>query len=199
MPEKQENSIENTMGITDVIYFQYCKPYFQKATSILELGAQFFLVNGKSVGYFKNLMKYPIDSIDLTGENNSLKYNLSTPLVLEKQYQLITNFGTSEHVANQYECWKNIHSACILGGFVINEVPQKGSWKNHCKFYVEESFFRALSKEFEIVLLKPIFYRGQGNNLFCILRKKNDTWTLTKEEFMKNIYIDTTFEDKQSF
>ena len=92
------------MGFNDTVYFEYCKAYFQKASSILELGAQLFFVNGKSVGYFKNLMNYPIDCIDMMGENNSMKLNLSTELPVEKQYELITNFGTTEHVANQYVC-----------------------------------------------------------------------------------------------
>ena len=187
------------MGLSDFIYFEYCKPYFQKASSILELGAQLFLVNGKSVGYFKNVMGYPIDSLDMNGENNSIRLNLSETLPVEKQYDLITNFGTSEHVINQYECWKNIHALCKNTAIVISEVPEKGSWKNHCKFYVEKAFFQAMNKEFDILLLKPIFYRGQGNNLLCIMRKKSDNWTLSKDEFMKNIFIDATFKDNQSF
>lgn len=189
------------MGLNDTVYFTYCRPYFQKAQSILELGAQLFLVNGKSVGYFKNLLGFPITSLDIKGENGSLPLNLSNEIPAEhqKEYDLITNFGTSEHVANQYQCWKNIHCFCKKGGYVINEIPEKGSWKNHCKFYVEKSFFEALSADFEIVLLKPIFYRGQGNNILCIQRKKTDTFQTPQDLFMKNIYVDNYFKDIQSY
>ena len=115
------------MGITDAVYFTFCKPYFESATSILELGAQIFLVNGRPEGYFKNLFPLPIDCLDITGENGSMTLNLSTELIIDKQYDLITNFGTSEHVANQFTCWKNIHSFCKLGGYVISEIPETGS------------------------------------------------------------------------
>jgi hypothetical protein len=156
-------------------------------------------VNGKSVGYFKNLMGYPIDCVDMTGENGSMKLNLSTEVLVEKQYDLLTNFGTSEHVSNQYMCWKNIYTLCKKDGFVISEIPERGSWKNHCQFYVEKSFFHTMSNEFEIVFMKQIPYRGQGNNLFCILRKKNDSWTLSESDFMKTVYIDPLFKDTQSY
>ncbi len=187
------------MGITDAVYFTYCKPYFEKATSVLELGAQFFLVTGRPVGYFKNLFRFPMDCLDITGENGSTPLNLSTELTIDKQYDLITNFGTSEHVANQFTCWKNIHSFCKLGGYVISEIPETGSWKNHCKYYVKRDFFEALSHEFEIILFKLIFFPGQGNCCFCILRKKHDDWRLSEKEFMSHITIDSSFVDKQSY
>lgn len=187
------------MGITDTVYFTYCKPYFEKATAILELGAQLFLVGGKSVGYFKNVLRFPITSLDYTGENESLPLNLSTELPIQQQYDLVTNFGTSEHVSNQYICWKNIHSFCSEGGYVLCEIPEKGSWKHHCKYYVTHSFFEAMSHEFEIIFFKQIFYRGQGNNCFCILRKRNPTWQLSESEFLKQIFIDSSYVDKQSY
>lgn len=188
------------MGITQEIYFSTLKQYLEKSQNILELGAQEYIMNGKKIKYFKNLFNYPITTVDITGENNSMKVNLAEPVeeIMKEKYDVITNFGTSEHVSNQYECWKNIHFICKVGGYVISEIPEKKSWKNHCKYYVDKSFFESLAKDFDIVEYRTIAYSGEGNNCFCILKKKSYEFTTSKEDLEKTIYVDPNFKDKQS-
>lgn len=69
-----------------------------------------------------------VTSIDRNGLNGALPLNLSTQLPAEKAYDLVTNFGTSEHVMpcdrrGQYHCWLNIHHLCRTGGAMLHAIP----------------------------------------------------------------------------
>lgn len=187
------------MGITDNVY-KYCQTYFDNADNILELGSQIYIKNRVNSGYFKNIFShYNITSLDITGENNSLRLDLSKPLIHDKKYDLITNFGTTEHVSNQYECWKNIYNLLDENGIIISEIPEINSWSGHCKYYVDFKFFKMLETNFEIIDYRSIFYTGNGYLSFSILRKKCLEFTITKEEFYKPVYVDNNTVDRISY
>lgn len=187
------------MGITMKTFDTYCRKYFDNAKKILELGAQDYIVNKESIGYFKNVfLRYPITSFDMNGENNSIQVNLADEQVTDSTYDLVTNFGTSEHVPNQYICWKNIHAYCSLGGIIINELPRIGHWPNHCKYYVDKPFFESLNKDFDIIEFRYIQYNA-GDLCFCILKKKSNIFLTNQHELEKNIKVINDFEDKISF
>jgi len=187
------------MGITKQIFELHSKKYFDNSKSILELGAQDLLINGSSVGYFKNIYKYPIESLDMNGENGSIQLNLAVELLPTKTYDLVTNFGTTEHVSNQYICWKNIHSFLSIGGFVISEIPEIGSWKGHCNYYIDYTFFKAMSNDFEIIDYRSIYYPNNGYLSYSVLRKISDTFLTNKDDLLKTIHIDNSVVDKISF
>lgn len=187
------------MGIPKDLFFNDCKKYFDSAKNILELGAQHYLINNNVVGYFKNFFSYPLTSLDLNGENGSLQINLANDLVITTKYDLITNFGTTEHVSNQYQCWKNVHSFLEDDGIIISEIPEIGSWKNHCKYYVDKNFFESMNKDFEIVEYKQIYYPGNGNLCFCIMKKISKEFITSKEELMKYVEIVEENNDRISY
>ena len=187
------------MGIPKDLFFNSCKRYFDSAKNILELGAQHYLVDNKIVGYFKNLFNYPITSLDMNGENGSLIVDLSKELQPMQKFDLITNFGTSEHVSNQFQCWKNIHTLLEDNGIIINEIPEIDAWKNHCKYYVDKRFFESMHKDFEIIEYKQVYYAGNGNLCFCILKKKSNVFLTTESELMEHVKIVEETNDKISF
>jgi hypothetical protein len=187
------------MGITKNIFELHSKKYFDNAKSILELGAQDLLINGSSIGYFKNLYTYPIESLDMNGENGSIQLNLAIELVPNKTYDLITNFGTTEHVSDQYNCWKNIHSFLDFEGIVISEIPEIGSWKGHCNYYVDYSFFKTLYRDFEIIDYRSIYYPGNGYLSYSVLKKISKTFLTPADELLNRIQIDKSTVDKISF
>jgi len=181
------------MGIPRDV-FGHCKKYFDSAKNILELGAQHYLVNNSVVGYFKNLFTYPLTSLDMNGENGSLQVDLAKDLPPMKRYDLITNFGTTEHVSNQYQCWKNVHTLLEDGGLVISEIPEIGAWKGHCVYYVDRRFFESMSTDFEIIEYNQNFYPENGNLCFCIMKKISKKFTTTKEDLMKDVQIVNTYD-----
>lgn len=193
------------MGLSNETFF-LCEKYLKDSFKICELGAQcIFGGNWGRYGerYFKNEFNYlDVTSFDYTGENGAIRVNLSNPIdgQYKNMFDVVTNFGTTEHVKNQYVCWKNIFEILKNDGFVISEIPKKGSWANHRKFYFDEDTFNSLSKDFEVIEFKDIFYKAHGYLIYSVLKKKHDGPFLTNEdEFLSKIEIDKYFDDKQSF
>ena len=80
-------------------------------------------------------------SIDINGHNGAIKANLGRDLRQQAGTDslpwdgadLVTNFGTTEHVkANrnpeaQYWCFANAHNLCEVGGIMVHAVPRTGT------------------------------------------------------------------------
>lgn len=87
-------------------------------------------------------------SIDLSGNHRSLVIDLSNTILrsdLLHKFNVVTNMGTSEHVLNQYECFKNIHNLCKLRGLMIHAVPVNYFWREHGLFQYPMQFFEGLA------------------------------------------------------
>ena len=193
------------MAVIKSIYLS-CKSYFTQRKKIAELGAQY--VMGEEWGeygppYFKDVFSnLDITTFDATGENESITTNLSDPIKEQYKniYDLVTNFGTTEHVKNQYTCWKNIFQMLKTGGIVISEIPKKGNWAGHCKYYFDYSTFLSLDQDFEIIEIRDNYYQGQGYLIFCIMRKKHSGDFLSdKEKFLSNIEVVEEYIDNQGY
>jgi hypothetical protein len=61
------------------------------------------------------------------------------------KYQLVTNFGTTEHVANQNQAMKIMHDLAAVGGVMVHNVPMQG-YSNHGMFNYNPKFFWLLSR-----------------------------------------------------
>jgi hypothetical protein len=61
------------------------------------------------------------------------------------KYQLVTNFGTTEHVANQNQAMKIMHDLTEVGGVMVHNVPTQG-YSNHGMFNYNPKFFWLLSR-----------------------------------------------------
>lgn len=97
-------------------------------------------------------------SFDLNGKDGALRVDLGRPIPKEfhGQFDLVTNFGTMEHVEGQEQCWQNIHDLCRPGGYMVHSVPEVGSWSEHCKYhYTQDTFIREVAKRnYEILILR---------------------------------------------
>ena len=103
--------------------------------------------------YFLNLKKIKsFVSIDLNARDGSLPLDLTKPIQIDNiggPFNLVTNFGTTEHVPDQYPCFKNIHDLCSVGGLMYHVVPRVNYWdgkgcgckKAHCPYYYDSDFF----------------------------------------------------------
>ena len=96
-------------------------------------------------------------SIDLNGKHGSLPLDLGSPItVFDDKFDVITNYGTSEHINNQYYAFKNMHDMCKINGLMIHVVPAINNWKDHCRYYYSVDFFEELAKKcnYKIIDLK---------------------------------------------
>lgn len=147
--------------------------------SVMELGSQNLYLSGESTPPFANKLYkiYGIDDyhcIDLGGDNNALQLDLAFPIDHEETYDLVTDFGTSEHVVQMdgysytrfhgnyitsiypdkvrpgqeinglYWCWLNKHDLLKIGGIMINVNPKFGNWPGHGYHYYSREFYHQL-------------------------------------------------------
>jgi hypothetical protein len=130
--------------------------------------------------------------IDMAGDNGAYLYDLSQPISVGRQYDLVTDFGTSEHCVqmNEYEtvsfhdghinsiypkgeiksieegyynCWINKHNLLKVGGVMINVNPLTGHWYEHGYSYLGEAFYNELVKLSGYELLKTEVICASGN------------------------------------
>ncbi len=82
-------------------------------------------------------------SIDLDEHIYSLKYDLNEPITeINKQFSLIYNGGTSEHIFNQSMLFENIHNLCEKDGLMLHLVPSQGSFEHGFFCYHPYLFFK---------------------------------------------------------
>lgn len=124
-------------------------------------------------------------------ESDGVTYcDLSQPIKEPKKFDIITNFGTTEHVEledGQFNCWVNIHNMLKEDSTLINIVPcDNGGWIGHCRYYYTKKFFNS----FEDIGYKLIEYKIV-NDLCClsVLRKDKHLNFLEKDVFWSNILV----------
>ena len=74
------------------------------------------------------------------------------PAKYRNYYDVVTNFGTTEHIFNQWNCFSVIHGATKVGGAMYHVLPATG-YLDHGYYCYTPLFFRDLAKAngYEIV------------------------------------------------
>lgn len=86
--------------------------------------------------------------LDLDPSFGSMRFDLNLDSVPEGhagRYDFVTNHGTSEHLLNQYNCFKVMHEFCRVGGLMIHAVPFTVHLE-HGFFNYQPNFFSALAR-----------------------------------------------------
>jgi hypothetical protein len=105
-------------------------------------------------GFFRRAgLRY--DAIDFAGYPGVTRLDLNRdrlPDDLHGIYRIVMNFGTSEHILNQYNVFETIHDACAVGGIMHHGVPGWGDYQHGIISY-SPKFFWALAKanDYEII------------------------------------------------
>jgi hypothetical protein len=136
-------------------------------------------------------------SIDLNGIWGSLMIDLGEPVPasFENKFDLITNYGTAEHVNNQFGVYSNVHKMCKENGIMIHGAPLVGNWPNHCRYYYTENFYKELSRlaGYEIIkmyILKDGFFTYPNELVITALRKTRNEF-ISESEFNSIEILDT--------
>jgi len=88
------------------------------------------------------------ECIDVDGVHGAHKFDLN--YLIDKKYgftekfDVVTNFGTSEHVFNQQAVFENIHNLCKKDGIMIHSVPSQ-MYLSHGLFNYQPDFFHYLA------------------------------------------------------
>ena len=122
---------------------------------MLELGDQDFKVHRYrkekvAKGFFEKRGVSHI-SVDWNGKKGALQIDLNRPVnftchpQLEQEFDVVTNIGNSEHVENQYQCWKTMHERCRKDGLIINVLPLADHCSPHGLWHYLADFFKELA------------------------------------------------------
>lgn len=128
---------------------------------VAELGDQRVKMLRKHVATLKTFFEffgsYHV-SIDLNGWGKALTLDLNEPIAdhtLRAAFDMVTNFGTTEHVTNQLSVFRNVHWLCRPGGLMVHAVPMPGV--AHGSYQYSPEWFAALAERqhYAIVHLEP--------------------------------------------
>jgi hypothetical protein len=87
-------------------------------------------------------------SIDIDGSPGSIPLDLNydeVPTEFIGKYDVVTNFGTTEHVANQLQSFKIVHDLATPGGLMLHVLPSSGGL-NHGLVSYNPKFFWMLGR-----------------------------------------------------
>lgn len=129
-------------------------------------------------------------AIDLSGENDSKKWDLSEPVKTSKKFDLVADFGTSEHVKDLYQCMANVNKLCKVGGLMIHENPKVGNWPKHGFHYRDQDFYYQLAEINGYQLEQIEEHPAMGNttdgwNVIAVMRKTKEGF-ISREQFPKS-------------
>jgi SAM-dependent methyltransferase len=85
-------------------------------------------------------------AFDLSGRNGSFKIDLCKNHDFIPQFDIVTNYGTMEHVNDQYHAFRNMHDLCVKGGVMLHGFPIIGHWPNHGRYYYSLPFVYELAR-----------------------------------------------------
>jgi hypothetical protein len=96
-------------------------------------------------------------AIDIDGTPGTIALDLNwdrVPRRLVGRHQVVTNFGTTEHIANQLNVFKIIHDLAASGSVMVHVLPMQGDYC-HGLFNYNLKFFWMLarSNEYEWLLV----------------------------------------------
>lgn len=89
-------------------------------------------------------------SVDWNGKDGALPLDCNFSLTPEdtgatEGYDIVTNFGFSEHVSNQPAFWKNNHDLCDVNGTMCGVTPAPGFWPHHGILQPSIGFYHELA------------------------------------------------------
>jgi hypothetical protein len=156
---------------------------------MFEFGNQFMRCDGfpwKMVAkkYFTELGIEHV-SLDLNGLDGALKRDITNSVSDLGVFDIVTNFGCSEHVdkAGQYTAFKHLYELCCIGGILVHYVPLVDNWKGHCDITYDEDFFKRLPGKHIHLMKTPIgSYKAGRNSVECVT-VKTDNWVLNRKDF----------------
>lgn len=176
IPPQEARLLPNLEGKTILELGNKCNENGVYKTDYLNAGAKSYHcvdINGKDSAV----------SVDLRSESSSEQIKEATGI---ETFDIITNFGMSEHIPVQRTFYKCIHELSKIGTQIVHWTPAARKFKPHgyqgSIWHAEESFFTSLAKwnhyKFEVDL--EIYEKRILNMRLVIEEDRKFIW---KEEF----------------
>lgn len=86
-------------------------------------------------------------------------------------FDLVTDFGTGEHIFDQAQVWKTLHRLCQPGGYIVIDRPSQG-YVGHCFYLITVALVQdiAAANGYRVIALK-VAKTPRGKLLRAIVRR----------------------------
>lgn len=143
------------------------------------------LVNGGFTSALFKACGYGYSALDIFDAEGTILFDLNrqeVPAEMRGKYDLVTNFGTTEHIINQYLGLKTVHDLAKVGGIMYHELPLSG-FHMHGYFSYNPLLFIQLAEanRYEVVM------QAYGKN--------DRDFVLAPEAMRLNGYVDEGWYD----
>jgi SAM-dependent methyltransferase len=104
------------------------------------------IAQGGFLGDLLILAGFQYTALDIFHATNTILFDLNIHAPgprLARKFDLVTNFGTTEHVINQLRAFQTIHELTKPGGLIYHDLPMAG-FLDHALFRYDPLFFRTL-------------------------------------------------------
>ena len=158
------------------------KDTYKSGDRMLELGC-------KGFGTYKQWFEdFGVDhtSIDLNGEGGALELDLQRL----GQFDIVTNFGTTEHVEVQEPVWKNVHEAVKPGGCLISTTPFPGDWAHHGQWYPDGFWYAEFCNMNGYTVETLTITGNEPRRMVCLKAWKTSevpNFTMPRAEIFENV------------
>lgn len=119
-------------------------------------------------------------AIDFGGTERALKLDLNTRIDLQRQFNVVLNLGTAEHVFNVAQVFKTIHEHTLQGGIMVHGLPFSG-WIDHGFFNFNPTFYWDIASANNYTLMLAVYAELAPLKLIQ-LDKRETILEMTKNE-----------------
>lgn len=143
--------------------------------------------------YYPKHYKIEMVSLDKNGLNGARPVDLSKLIKgddLINAADIVTDFGTIEHVKNLYFALRNAFNMCKVGGLMMHSNPETGSFANHGYHWFGPEFWKHYAKEAKLKIIEmgrhqayPPRSDNDGWEVFAVLKKQKSSKFPTKAAF----------------
>ena len=135
-------------------------------------------------------------AIDFGGTESALKLDLNQPISLGREFDVVYNGGTAEHVFNVWQFFKTVHDHTTCGGLMIHGAPFIG-WLDHGFFNFNPTFFWDLAAANNYTVLLFMYTEVAPLKLVQIQRREQLAEMAKEGEIGANANIYVVFGKSQ--
>ncbi len=173
------------------------KRHLGGVNSVVDLGSSNLYINSSEKppfvdSWYKQNGVTDYTCVDLAGDNNAIQVDVSSPISIGREFDLLVDSGFSEHVVQMtdyevvpfhdghinsiypkgeiksiedgyYNCWLNKFNLCKIGGLIISENPLTENWPSHGYSYIDTNFYHELCKIAALELIECGTHAACGN------------------------------------
>jgi SAM-dependent methyltransferase len=122
------------------------------------------ITDGSFIGELLIMAGFRYTALDIFKAPNTILYDLNLHAPgpnLQNRFDLVMNFGTTEHVFNQLNAFRTIHQLTKVNGVMYHDLPMAG-YLNHCFFHYDQLFFKSLAPVNKYKIDSIVFSVGNG-------------------------------------